>query len=138
MGLPARRSTLKTTRSSAHDANDVGEVGEGAQGLQPHDDLAGATGQDLEGALGRMRPGIDHDGAGKAGLELGQLPDERALHGSALDGVEIGDIAGRRPQPAAERLQQRHRIADFLGHQRRGHRFVAGAVAALRPDGEAA
>ena len=87
---------------------------------------------------GGVRAGVHHDGAGEAGLELGQLAEHRALDGSALDRVEVGDVAGGGAEARAEGAEQRHGIADRARHQGGLDGLVARPVARLRADGDAA
>jgi hypothetical protein len=56
--------------------DDRGQIGEGVERLQPYNHLTGPTGQHLEGPAWVSRPGIDQKGSGKAGMELGKLPQQ--------------------------------------------------------------
>ena len=60
------------------------------------------------------------------------------MHRPALDGVQIGDVAGGGPEPAAERAEEGDGIADGGGREDGFDRLVARPVAGLRPHGDAA
>ena len=113
--------------------DDGRQIGERPEGLQADDDLARAAGEHLEGLSAVCAPASTMMAPGEAGLELRQLPEHRALNRAALDGVEVGDVAGPRAQAATEGLQQRDGVADDLRHERGGDRLVARAVSGLRP-----
>jgi hypothetical protein len=64
-----------------------------------------------------VRAGIYQKGPGKAGVELGKLPEQRALKCTALNGVQVGDVALVHAEGRVEGAQQCHWVARMLGDQ---------------------
>ena len=118
--------------------HDGRKVAEGAQRLEAHHHLARAAGEDLERARRRVGPGVDQQRSREAGLELRQLPEHRALHRAALDGIEVRDVAAGGAEPVAVGAEERDGIALALGHDGRHDGLVARALTGPGPHGHAA
>lgn len=65
-------------------------------------------------------------------MELGQLTDQRSLDGTALNGIEIGDVALVNFEQCVKGPEQRNRVSDPLRRQLRSQRSVADALTRLR------
>ncbi len=101
----------------AHHLDDSGEIGKGLEGLQAHDDLAGATREYFERAAGPVGTGVNQQRACEAGMELGQLSDQRSLESAALDRVEVSDVALMHTEHRVKCTQQRYRVSGPARHQ---------------------
>ena len=117
--------------------DDGGKIGKGLEGFQAHDDLAGAAGEHFERAAGQAGAGIDQQRAGEAGVELGQLPNQRSLERAALDGVEVGDVALVDTEDGVKRTQQCECVSGAVRHQVGCQWRVAAAVPGLGMYGHA-
>ena len=124
------------TRFGARHLDDGLEIGERPERLHPDDRVGGAAREYLERAVRAARGGVHQQLTREAGLKPGQLPDEPALHRPALERVEVGDVAGHGAEHVAVRPGKRERVAGMLRRDRRLHRRVRRAVAALRVHGD--
>lgn len=116
----------------AHQTDDGRQVGKCPEGLQPNHHVTGATGEHFQRALRQMSAGVHHQGAGKAGVKLGQFPQQCPLDRSTLNGIEIRDITFVQPQNCVERPKHGHRVAQLAGCQIGLQRCILGAISGLR------
>ena len=115
----------------SHHPGDLRQIGKGDQSLQPNHHLAGPAGQHLQGFAGRAGARINHQGSQEAGMEIGQLPDQRPLNGATLNGIEVSDVALVNLEQRVKGPKQRNRVSDPLRRQLRFERRITSAVSGL-------
>ena len=120
------------------DLHDDAEIGERPQRFHADDRVRRSAGEYLQGTIGPAGCGIDQQLPGEAGLKAGELADESALDRSALEGVQVGDLACGGAKDIAVCPHQRERVAGVVWRDGRPNRSIRFPDAALRVHGDAA
>ena len=134
--MPKRKSRLKTVRNGPTTSTTLRRSEKACNVSSPTTTSLAPQESTSRAPSGRWVPASTSRASGKAGMKLGQLANERSLHRSTLNRVEVGDIACVNAEGRVERSKHGDGIAYSPRHQLRLQRRIARPITGLRMHGD--